>query len=277
MEFSMIFCTLISPILAIIGYKNIKNANIPSVSLPLLNIDCTFAAVSVCLEWNFMSKLFLTSMLLSLVLASCATYKVEGTTSVPMLDGHKVYIKVLQGDTIIDVDSCEVVHGVFRMDGEVDSVVLATLYLGGEGLMPVVIERGVIRISIENSGLKVSGTPLNERLYKFIDEKNELELRLSDISHREMQLILDGTPASEAEQITRSEVEQLTKEMNTLIAGFVTDNFDNPLSAQVFAMYCQSFPRPVITPLIQDIRDKAPTSFKEDVIVKEYLRLAAEH
>lgn len=224
-----------------------------------------------------MNKLFLTSLLISCLLASCATYKVEGTTSVPMLDGRKVYIKVLQGDTIVEMDSCEVVHGSFRMGGDVDSIMLATLYLGSESLMPMVIEKGVIHISIGNSGLKASGTPLNERLYNFIDEKNALELRLSDISHREMQLILEGTPASEAEEITQREMEQLTKEMNTLIGNFVTANFDNPLSAQVFAMYCQSFPTPVITPLIQDILDKAPQSFKDDITVKEYLRLATGH
>lgn len=223
-----------------------------------------------------MDKLFLVSLLFQLMLASCATFKVEGTTSVPALDGRKVYIKVPHEDTMVELDSCEVVHGIFRMGGDVDSVMLATLYLGGESLMPVVIERGNIRISIENSGLRVSGTPLNERLYKFINDKNSLELRLSESSHREMQLILEGTPAAEAEAQTQREMEQLTEEMNALVGDFVKGNFDNPLSIQIFAIYCQSFPKPVVTPVIQDILDHAPESFREDGFVKEYLRLAAE-
>ena len=64
--------------------------------------------------------------------------------------------------------------------------------------------------------------------------------------------------------------------MNQLIATFVTDNFDNLLALQIFSMYCQSFPQPVITPTIQEILDKAPEAFKEDAFVKEYLRLANE-
>ena len=160
---------------------------------------------------------------------------------------------------------------------ELDSVVLGELYLGSESLMPIVVEKGKINISIENSGLEASGTPLNERLYGFIREKNLLEERLSDIHHKQMQQIMDGVSADEAERQAEMESEALAEEMNQLIANFVTSNFDNPLAVQIFSIYCMSFPQPTINKTIQEILDKAPTSFKEDAFVKEYLQHIEEN
>lgn len=213
-------------------------------------------------------------MAASLMMPSCASYRVEGSTSVPTLNGQKLYLKVSDQHAIIDIDSCEVIHGYFRMDGEVDSTALGSLYLGGESLMPIVIESGRIKISIENSGLKVSGTPLNERLYDFIHNKNLLEERLSDVQHRQMQMIMDGTPAERAEKMIVEVQDTLTQEMNNLIVEFVTGNFDNLLAVQIFKVYCLAFPQPTINPTIQRILDNAPKNFLEDDFVKEYLKLA---
>ena len=213
----------------------------------------------------------------ALLLPSCASYRVEGTTNVRTLNGQQLYLKVPYQGEIIDLDSCEIIHGVFSMGGEVDSVVLGELYLGGESLMPIVVEKGKINISIENSGLEASGTPLNERLYKFIREKNLLEERLSNIQHKQMQQIMDGMSADEAERQAEIERETLAEEMNQLITNFVTSNFNNPLAVQIFSMYCMSFPQPVINKTIQEILDKAPLSFKEDEFVKEYLQYIEAH
>ena len=215
-------------------------------------------------------------MCLVWLLPSCASYRIEGTTNVPTLDGQKLFLIVASHDAIINLDSCEVIHGIFRMDGEVDSIALGELYIGGESLMPIVVEKGKIRITIENSGLEASGTPLNERLYSFIKNKNLLEQNLSDVHHKQMQQIMDGMSADEAEKQALKESEALVEKMNQLITDFVTDNFDNPLAIQIFSMYCQSFPQPVMTPTIKAILDKAPVHFKEEVFVKEYLKLIEE-
>lgn len=223
-----------------------------------------------------MKKISIISFCISSLFLSCASYRVEGTTNVPQLDGQKLYLKVPHQDVIIDFDSCEVIHGNFCMDGEVDSIMLGSIYLGGESLMPIVVEKGKIRISIENSRLEVSGTPLNERLYDFIKRKNILEERLSEVQHNQMQLIIEGTSADEAEKLAKEEEKVLVNEMNTLIADFVIGNFDNVLAQQIFSMYCQSFPRPMINSTIRQIIEKAPDTFKQDEFVKEYLQLAEE-
>lgn len=223
-------------------------------------------------------KLFFSfcTTLVSFLLLSCSTYKVEGTTSVPLLNGKKLYIKVPDNNDVVILDSCEIVHGSFNMKGDVDSIMLGAVYVGGESLMPIVIESGTIIVSIENKGLEVKGTPLNERLYNFIKEKALLEQRLSDASHREIQMIMDGVPTDEVETTTKQELKTLTDEMNGLIVEFVTDNFDNLLSTQIFVNYCQSFPHPIMTPAIQKIVENAPSDFKEHSFVKEYLQKANE-
>lgn len=221
-------------------------------------------------------KKLLFPICLSLLLPSCASYRMEGKTNVPNLDGQKLYLKASIQDSIIDLDSCEVIHGLFSMEGQVDTVTLGAIYLCGESLMPVVIEKGNIKIFIENSGLKVTGTPLNDRLYRFINDKNQLEQNLSDIQHKQMQLIMDGVPADDAEAQIKAETDSLVNGMNHLISDFIVQNFDNILSVQIFAMYCQSFPQPVVTPLIDDIIKQAPESFKNDTFVKEYLELAKQ-
>lgn len=55
------------------------------------------------------------------------------------------------------------------MKGPVDSVMMVTLYMDDEGIMPLVLEDGKIEVSISNTQLTAKGTLLNDRLYEFIE------------------------------------------------------------------------------------------------------------
>ena len=64
-----------------------------------------------------MNKLFF-SVVSLLTLTSCASeYKIEGSSSVSRLDGKMLFIKVPDGDRMVKVDSAEVIHGIFKMEG----------------------------------------------------------------------------------------------------------------------------------------------------------------
>lgn len=91
-----------------------------------------------------------------------AEYKIEGSSSVSRLDGNMLFIKVPDGDRMVKVDSAEVIHGIFKMEGVLDSSVIASLYMDDINIMPFVIEKGKIAINIDNARIVVSGTPLNE-------------------------------------------------------------------------------------------------------------------
>lgn len=63
-----------------------------------------------------------------------------------------LFIKVPSGDKLVNIDSAEVVHGIFKMKGKVDSTVIASLYMDDDCIMPVVIEEGNISINIDKAG-----------------------------------------------------------------------------------------------------------------------------
>ena len=128
-------------------------------------------------------------LLLLMFLASCTRkYKVEGSSSVTSLDGKMLYLKTLKDGQWVTVDSAEVIHGLFSMRGRVDSVIMATLYMNDEGIMPLVLEDGKIEVSISNTQLTAKGTALNNLLYEFIEKRNALELQIEELDRKSTRL-----------------------------------------------------------------------------------------
>ncbi len=219
-------------------------------------------------------KLFF-SVVSLLAFASCASeYKIEGSSSVSRLDGKLLFVKVPVGDQMLNIDSAEVIHGNFRMEGIADSSTIALLYMDEESIMPFVIEKGRIAIHIENTRSLVSGTPLNDRLYDFVGRKTSLDDRAYELEREESRMIMDGRDPDEIQfEITQAR-EQLSGEMNTLAKDFIQQNYENVLGPGVFIMLCNNFPYPVITPLIEEILEAAPDVFKNDPLVKNYVTVA---
>ena len=97
-------------------------------------------------------------------LTSCAnSYNIQGSSDVSMLDGHMLYLKVLQDNSMKNVDSCDVVHGQFHFTGSVDSTKVATLFMDDESIIPIVIEHGDISVKLDNTQQKVSGRERHQR------------------------------------------------------------------------------------------------------------------
>ena len=85
------------------------------------------------------------SVISFLFLTSCASeYKIQGNSSVSRLDGKMLFVKVPQGGSMMNVDSAEVVHGFFQMNGVIDSAMIASLYMDEQSIMPLVMEKGNI-------------------------------------------------------------------------------------------------------------------------------------
>ena len=93
---------------------------------------------------------------------------------------------------MVKVDSAEVIHGIFKMEGVLDSSVIASLYMDDINIMPFVIEKGKIAINIDNARIVVSGTPLNDRLYDFVGKKTSLDDRAYELERKESRMIMDG-------------------------------------------------------------------------------------
>ncbi|NDV67151.1 DUF4369 domain-containing protein [Bacteroides sp. 224] len=221
---------------------------------------------------------FLSLIFLLPFFASCGNkYRIEGTSSINEFDGKMVYLKASQGDSVINVDSAEVVHGVFKLKGQSDSIMMVTLFLDNEGIMPLVMENGDIKITIAYDKVSASGTPLNNALYGFIDKRNELELKLEDLDRKGARMVLDGLDIDDVQPQIDKEQEELLDEMNEHVKKFISSNYETVLGPSVFMMLCSGLPYPIMTPQIEDILKDAPYSFKSNRAVKEFIKKAKEN
>ncbi len=211
------------------------------------------------------------------MLTACNSYKIEGTSSVSILDGKMLYVKVWEDNNLLNIDSCEIVHGKFSMNGEVDSVRMGVLYMDDQPMMPIVIERGNIQIHIDNMKLTASGTDLNNKLSGFMEKQTTFTNRAEELAHKESQMIMDGKTTTEVQEFMQTESDKLTKEMETLVRNFITENYENVLGPGVFMILSSNMPYPMMTPLIEELLDKAPFSFKNDAYVQEFVKVAKEN
>ena len=135
---------------------------------------------------------------LALMCAACAEqtnlYSVTGTSSQAYLDGNTAYMKLMDGGSYRDIDSCTVLHGNFQMSGPLDSVMCVSLFMGdtydiNNRPILVVLEEGNVKVNIGYSSVKAEGTPLNERLYHFLAKRDSIGMMLIDPNLTRMELI----------------------------------------------------------------------------------------
>lgn len=242
-----------------------------------MNIRCIFADMKNRTYYMDIKKTVF-ALVVSVLLSSCASeYLIEGNSSVSRLDGRMLFMKIPSGDEMISVDSAEVVHGLFRMQGEVDTPKVAALYMDEQSIMPLVMEQGNIQIQIDNARIIVSGTPLNDKLYEFVRQKNSLDDRAYEVERMESRLIMDGMPSDEVEAEITKQRDMLGKELDELVKSFIQENYENVLGPGIFIMLCNGFPYPLVTPLIEEIVEGAPDVFVNHPSVKAYMEAAREN
>lgn len=198
-------------------------------------------------------------------LASCAeSYTIQGSSSLALLDGNKLYLKAMEGRDVKTLDSCDVVHGKFRFSGMLDTTQMAALFMGEKSVLPIVVERGDIRVRIEDTQQKVSGSPLNEVLYIFLDRHNQLQNDLIELGHQESRMMLEGIDEVTINQEIAKEWNTITQREDSLVTNFVVDNFDNVLGPFIFIQMSSSVPQ------VEHIWSKAPDTFKQQPDVSEF-------
>jgi len=224
-----------------------------------------------------MNKIVYALLILS-VLTSCAeSYSVNGSSTVSSLDGSKLYLKTVKDNELKNIDSCEVIHGQFRFAGLLDTVRLANLFMDDRSIMPIVLETGEITILLDNAKQVVGGTPLNDRLYEFLDYHTQLANEMAELSHRQSQMLLDGIDEDEINEQLEGEAAIIANREDSLVTNFIVENFDNILGPGVFMMLTSGFTYPILTPQIEHIMSKATSKFKSDPYVNEYYQIAQEN
>lgn len=214
-----------------------------------------------------------------LALTSCAnSFHITGTTSVSVLDGQKLYLKVLKDTTMKNIDSCDVVHGQFQFGGTTDSVRVANIILDDGNSLPVVLEDGDIQVKIDNTQESVTGTPLNDKLTKFRQQFTRLMNESSDLVHQHDQAIMNGRNMDMVNARLAAKDADINRRMDKLVTTFVTDNMDNVLGPYVFITVCMNkYNVPMLDAWVEDIMSRATDKFKNNPQVKEYYEAAQEN
>lgn len=224
-----------------------------------------------------------------LSLTSCGgSYDILGSSNVSNLDGQKLYLKVVKGDTLLNLDSCDVVHGQFSFSGKVDTAHIARIFMDDKDLLqPVVIEQGTINIKLDNTQQKISGTPLNDKLNKFWNRFVQIRNQYVDIDHEQSTALMDGQDENTVNVRLVKKALKVYEQGDKLFTKFVTDNFDNILGPWGFFIRIQYDSTPDAYPVwmndymyatalnalpswIEYIMVKAPDSFKNNPDVKQF-------
>mgnify|MGYP000854258678 FL=1 len=234
-------------------------------------------------------KKILYALITLLAFTSCAkSYDIQGTSNISNLDGRKLYLKGGSADTLITLDSCEVVHGEFSFTGTLDSVQVAQVYMDDMNLQfPLVLEEGNIHLKLDNTQLNVSGTPLNDKLNTFWKKFTQLRNQYVEIDHEEGAAIMNGHDEQATDARLIKKALQVYANIDKLFTAFVTENFDNALSPWGFLTRVSYDMTPNAYPVwmndylymnaisqlpswVEFIIAKAPDSFKANSAIKDF-------
>lgn len=214
-----------------------------------------------------------------LMFTACSKqYNIDGNSSLPCLDGQKLYLRVTKFNETqnhtVDLDSCYVIHGRFTFGGSVDSIAMAEVYMGNERLMPIVLEGGELMMQVDNYGQTVTGGPLNERLTDFLRKRSRYDNELLELDRLARRLLYDGKSMPEVMDEIDPKRKDLIKKIEDMEVSFVLENSTNALGPGYFLQIAHQMVFPVMTEQLQRIADQAPRDFFRNPAVRNFLFLA---
>ena len=212
-------------------------------------------------------------------MASCGkSFNIKGTSDVSVIDGQKLYFKIIEDNEAKTVDSCEVIHGAFKFKGDTDTTKLAGIFMGEENLLMFILENGEINVNISQQGNTVGGTELNDTLYSFFKEMSRISYKFEELDSKGSSAIMDGKDLDEVNAMLAEDRMKLETEKNEKISSFITKNYDNILGPSVFMLVTSSVYRyPIIDNWIEEIMAQATDRFKNDSYVKDFYEKAQEN
>lgn len=202
---------------------------------------------------------------------------VKGSSSVDELEGQILTLKVYADGELRSIDSTRVVHGRFSFGGSMDSTMLANVFLGDLSVMPLVLENGEVDLHIGETQQTATGTPLNDTLSGFIQRKTQLDARMAELPHLQLQMIMDGNDDDEIMYELGKQSQELAAENDQLITRFIRANYNNVLGPGVFMILTSNLPYPILTPQIEEILTHATPYFLGHPYVKQYIEKAKEN
>lgn len=219
---------------------------------------------------KYLSLITVLSVLTSMT--SCVkSYNIDGSSDISGLDSRMMYLKTVKNMELKDLDSTEVVHGKFGFTGTTDSVRMAYLVVSEAYTLPLVLEGGDINVRINKARTEWGGTPLNDKLYRFMKSLDSLNMQLQNLEHEYNIAFMDGEDMNVVIPRLSKANQLINMSIDTLVTQSITDNFDNILGPGLFMIVTQSQQYPQMSPWVVEIMSKATEEFKNDPYVKQYL------
>lgn len=226
-------------------------------------------------EWHNMKKFLSLLILGAVLLSSCSDqYLVSGSSNVEGLEGRMLYLRVFKDTSMCVIDSSKVVHGRFKFRGMMDSVMMASVFLEENSVMPIVLESGDVNVQIDQNIQSATGTPLNDSLTSFIQKKSQIDARMEELSRMELKMIMNGMDHDQVRMELSEPVRELEYENDRLITRFIRSNYNNVLGPGVFMILTSGLQYPILNPQIEEIISQAPSYFRNHPYVKEYIKAA---
>ncbi len=239
--------------------------------------------VSLRLDWVRRHLHMLGTAAILPLLMGCAmhkhelSYEVQGVTSFSQMEGQHLHLKVFKDSNFVDMDTALVTHGKFTFTGKTDSATMAILFLGTQGVMPIVIENGHLSMHLTEADPCISGSEMNDSLNTFIHRKTQIDNLLLDLPNLETRMLLDGVDMDEVARHLNAELQRLQQQNERLVVNFIKRNYNNVMAPGVFMIMAHAMPFPTMTPVIEDLVTNAPARFLNDPFVKLFLRQAKEN
>lgn len=187
-------------------------------------------------------------------------YTVQGSTCKDLED-KKVYLILVEEDNLMN-DSTVIVNGKFSFEGESFKSCLATVRIDGLDGIFIVLENGIIRISVDEEQVKCGGTLINDAFQKYLQEYH-----LLNQSFREKYAKLDSLNVSKEEKLDlRKKIyaQQMEKTKN-FVKEVVHDNLDNIIPAFWLRVFQELFTADELKTMLS----KASPELKENRFIKK--------
>ena len=123
---------------------------------------------------------------------ACSQYNVIGSSDLSDIDGRTLYMKTIGIDSLTTVDSCSIIHGKFKFSGSLDSTRIVTLCIDNLPILPIVLEEGEVRVTLNGQMQESKGTPLNDSLTAFNKRYEALLSQYEDLEHTQNQGYMNG-------------------------------------------------------------------------------------
>lgn len=214
--------------------------------------------------------------ILTCLFCSCSNkYSIDGKVSAGNFDGSMIYLYQMSED-LICVDSAEIIHGTFKMKGDVDSVMMLMMFMDRAPVCPFVLEDGDIAVDISDVGVRIKGTDLNNRLMEFTNKKKNIEEKLRNLDSELMRSVMNGEDYDSKKLEIERSAELINREYCEFVSGFIRDNYDNVLSSGLYALICYTTPLDYLPELFLNIYDEGPDNFKNNTLVLKYAKMLKE-